>query len=160
MEAVRQAGYTGMNVTQARKICGEPHIVARVDELNAQMEKTLDDSIESIQSMSPGEARKLITEDFLLKELLISIKLSQVASQFNATKQLIELLGKEIGMFGGSGAADNDKGEDKNKTNVIVNVLQNINKISDMTNEMVDVTPQVSKRIKTKQIELKSKEDE
>ena len=159
-EACAQGGYTGINATQAASICKRPDILARVDELQRELEDRLGMDTDAIEKMTPEQVRGLVTEDFLIKELVMAIKLSQTAAQFNATKSLIELLGKEIGMFGGNGAAVQDKdGDGKRDTNVIVNVLQNIHKLADMSYSMVDVTPSKG-RLRTEAITVKRGDDE
>lgn len=156
-EACKMAGLTGINATQANALCKRPDIVARVGELSDRLEKTLNTDIETIEGMEPDDVRKLLTENYLIKELIVSIKLSQTAGQFNATKSLIELLGKEIGMFGGSGNTNDDTTKDKSKESVIINVLQNLNAISDMSEQMIDITPK--NKLATKKVALIEEND-
>ena len=153
VEACAAAGLEGMNATQCAKLCKRPDIIKRVNELKTEFERKLNLDTEALEDMTPEEIKKLVTPDFLVRELVISIKMSQTAAQFNATKALIELLGKEIGMFGGNGAKDSNNNNDaitNNQTNII-NVLQNIHKLPDMSAAMHDITPQ--SKFKTKSLD-------
>ena len=126
----------------AFKLSKLPAIVSRVNELVNEMEVKVGTSIEALEEMTPDEVRNLITTNIIIKEIVVSIKMSQQSGQFAATKALIELLGKEIGMFGGNGSVDNNDGANvTNNTQVILNVLQNIDQLSDMSKQLVDVTP-------------------
>lgn len=151
-EAGVTAGFENLNKTQAQALAKKPEIVKRVNELAAEQEHKLNSDVDDIEGMTPDQVRLLINENFLIKELVVSIKMSQQAGQFNATKALIELLGKEIGMFGGNGKTiDEETGEiTSNQTNILINVLNNITGIEKMSEEMVDITP--VNKLRTKRI--------
>lgn len=151
MDAVTQAGFTGINKTQAEALCKSPKIVNRTKQIMDELEDRLALTADTLEDMDPEAVQRLITESWIIKELVVSIKQSQVAGQFNATKALLEMLGKEIGMFGGNGSNGDEKGRGaiEDKSNIVINLLQNIHEVSSMSEELKDVTP--DSKFKTKQ---------
>lgn len=159
-DAGKQANLGGMNVSSLKQLAQEPKIQKRVTELRNEADKVLGDTLDDLETMTAAQVRALVDENWIIRELVMSIKMSQVASQFNATKALIEMLGKEIGMFGGNGTAgkEDDPNKSVEKVNIVMNVLQNIGKIQDMSDEMVNVTPDRTSKVKTQKIEFNNDE--
>lgn len=105
-DAYRNAGFTGANPTGTIKSMEDREDVqARIQELISEKfnDDNKDDPMDPMERLSDIRSGKIkLSKEDIMAELGKNLKLAREAGQIAAANKAVELMGQEIGMFGGS----------------------------------------------------------
>lgn len=125
-QAYRDAGFTETGDSAASGLIKRPEIKARIAELIEEKTqfsgKTLggDGDLDAKGSLAYFETTGEIDKNWVIQQLMENMRLARDAGQFSAANKVLELLGKEAGMFLDKPKAPADAKKDKEQAAIPV----------------------------------------